>query len=41
MMSDDVKVLYELLDIIWGAKDTNKKPKIPRDKKGRFIKRLK
>tara|TARA_Y100001973_G_C5084498_1_gene274133 strand:+ start:134 stop:253 length:120 start_codon:yes stop_codon:yes gene_type:complete len=38
---DDIKVLNELLDIIWGSKITNKKTKLQRDKKGRFIKRRK
>ena len=37
----DLKVLDELLEIIWGTKIKNKKPKLPRDKKGRFIKRRK
>ena len=40
---DDVKVLDELLEIIWGSKPNKKgyitKPKKPRDKQGRYIRR--
>tara|TARA_Y100000590_G_scaffold363828_1_gene421747 strand:+ start:1299 stop:1442 length:144 start_codon:yes stop_codon:yes gene_type:complete len=40
---DDVKVLDELLEIIWGSKPNKKgyitKPKKPRDKKGRYTRR--
>jgi hypothetical protein len=32
-------ILDDILSIIWGSKPTKKKPKYPRDKKGRFIKR--
>ena len=38
-MSDDVKALNELLEIIWGTKP--KKKRKPRNAKGRFIKRSK
>tara|TARA_Y100000593_G_scaffold92335_1_gene183597 strand:- start:10939 stop:11061 length:123 start_codon:yes stop_codon:yes gene_type:complete len=38
---DDLKVLDELLEIIWGTKVTTKRSKLKRDKKGRFAKRSK
>tara|TARA_R100000005_G_C4978525_1_gene189067 strand:+ start:1421 stop:1543 length:123 start_codon:yes stop_codon:yes gene_type:complete len=37
----DLKVLDELLEIIWGTKYTKKSSKLKRDKKGRFAKRSK
>ena len=40
-MSDDIKVLNELLEIIWGSKVKKKRPKRARDKKGRYTKRSK
>ena len=39
-MNEDIKVLDELLEIIWGSKKPKKKKK-PRDKKGRYTKRSK
>jgi hypothetical protein len=35
------EVLDEILELIWGSKDKKKKPKKPRDKKGRYTKRSK
>tara|TARA_R110002012_G_C11318201_1_gene575493 strand:+ start:136 stop:252 length:117 start_codon:yes stop_codon:yes gene_type:complete len=34
-------ILDEILSIIWGSKNTKKKTKQPRDKKGRYTKRSK
>ena len=38
-MSDDIRVLNELLEIIWGSKPKKVKTKRPRNKRGRYIKR--
>ena len=40
-MIDDIKVLNELLEIIWGSKPKKVKTKRPRNKKGQYIKRSK